>query len=331
MQRAASLSINKDLEDFMNRLFNRTVGLLAFCVLALSLCVPELSLCASATAQSGGSTGEPQPCPPLEWLCEVVPPDGGWGEDANCICGPGEWLRINRPPLLDPLTPQSSTITSSENFVNWQTICSREATNGTAAVTVGISGRSNFWHAGTKAIVHTAAYSGGWRETWRGTFPACVRKVMLAANGYGTLTIAASCAARPGCTAAVASSAAGMAASRQRASASIAGQSLQGTVAYNELERSTELSGNFGGSVDFWTAEVEGSISSERRWSVKGQGSATGSLSFTVSPDRTYCALTNLPILATWSATLAATATVSVDENGTASSASGAAIALSVQ
>lgn len=309
----------------MNRLFHCIVRLVV-----LSCCTPWL-LCAAPThAQSGGSSGQPQPCPPFEWLCGDPIPGGDWSEGPNCTCGPGEWIRIDRQPILNPPVPQRSVVATSENWVNWVTLCTREATDGTASVTAEITGASTFWHSGTKARVHSVGYSGGWRESWRGTFPACARMLLLAANGYGTLAIAASCGALPGCTASVACSAAGVATSRGNASASIAGQSLQGTVGYNTLDRNTEISGNFGGSIDFWTAELEGSLSSEHRWSVKGQGSASGSLSFTVIPDRSYCALTNLPVTANWSASLAATATVSVDENGTAAAATGAAIALKI-
>ncbi|MSR69108.1 MAG: hypothetical protein EXS17_02005 [Phycisphaerales bacterium] len=310
----------------MNRLSRCNIRLLA-----LSLATPWLLLSLAGHAQSGGSSGEPQPCPPIEWLCDEPNHDGGpFGEDPTCTCGPGEWIRADRAPALSPRAPQRSVTSTSENLVNWTTACTREASNGAAAVTIEISGSSTFWHSGTKARVHTANYAGGWRESWRGAFPACPRMLLLSASGFGTLGISAGCAARPGCTASVTCSAAGVATSRGDASASISGQSVQGSVGYNQSDLRTEISGNFGGSFDFWDAQLEGTISTERRWSVKGQGSASGSLSFTVVPDRFYCAFTNLPVMASWSASVVATATVSVDENGTAAAAAGAAIALAV-
>lgn len=291
---------------------------------------PSLPNVSAAHAQSGGSSGQAEPCPPIEWLCDDPTPGGDWGEGPNCTCGPGKWIRTDRRPMIDPPAPQRSVTATSENWVNWRTLCTREATDGTAQITVELAGASTFWHAGSKARTESAQFSGGWRETWRGAFPPCPRMLLLAASGNGTLAITASCAARLGCTASAACSAAGVAMSRGNASASIEGQSLQGTVGYNALDHTSEISGNFGGSLDFWTGELEGSISRELRWKTKGQGSAAGTLSFTVLPDRTYCALTNLPVMASWTASLAATLTASVDENGTAAAATGAAISLKI-
>lgn len=309
----------------MKRCFN-----CIFSVIVVSLCTPWLVCMTAVNAQSGGSSGGAEPCPPIEWLCDDPTPGGDWGEGPDCTCGPGEWIRSDRRPVIDPPTPQTSITATSEGWVNWRTSCTREATDGTAEVIFALSGASTFWHAGSKARTEHAQFSGGWRETWRGAFPPCARMLLLAANGHGTLAITASCAARLGCTASTACSAAGVAMSRGDASASLDGQTLQGTVGFNALDHTSEISGNFGGSLDFWTGQVEGSISRELRWKVKGQGSASGTLSFTVVPDRTYCALTNLPVMASWSGSLATTATVTVDENGTAAAATGAAIALKI-
>ena len=53
-------------------------------------------------------------------------------------------------------------------------------------------------------------------------------------------------------------------------------------------------------------------------------------MSFTVLPDRTYCALTNLPIAANWTGTVVATTAVTVDDNGSAAGSAGATLTLSV-
>ena len=124
---------------------------------------------------------------------------------------------------------------------------------------------------------------------------------------------------------------AGMAASRGNASADLSDLEVHGTVAYDHLTHSSKIEGNFGIGVEYSSPYIDGLISAETSWTVSGQGSATGALSFTVAPDRTYCALTNLPIMAYWSGTVVASVAVTVDENGTAAGSAAAAITLSVQ
>lgn len=121
-----------------------------------------------------------------------------------------------------------------------------------------------------------------------------------------------------------------MASSRGKASATLGDLEINGTVAYDHLERASKIEGNFGADVSFETPSLDGSLSSESSWTVAGQGSAAGSLTFTVAPDRTYCAFTNLPIMANWTGTVMVSAAVTVDENGSASGTAEAALTLSV-
>ncbi len=330
MHGAASLCSGEALEDLMTRRIPSPTWQL----LSIALCV-ALGLTARPTmvlAQGGGSSADPPlPCESIELLCGAHGPRGDPAEDPNCECGLGEWVRIDTPPDLDPEIPVNMRIARSADFVDWKLQCTRRATASLVSVEVDASAVSHFGATGSDTTKAKASCSGGWRELWRGTLPACPRRVSLAAIGSGSLSIAASCAAEPGCTASAATSASGSASSRGDASASIDGLHLDGTVGFQESSHSTELSGNFGATVDFIAPSIDGSLSSERRWSVKGDGSATGTLSYTVKPNRTYCALTNLPIHAHWDLSAVATTALSVDRGGTAAATAGATMLLRIQ
>ncbi len=270
-------------------------------------------------------------CPDLERLCEAPPPDGGIFVEPLCECGPGGWIRQDRAPYLNPEIPIRRSWVGSEHFVGWRTMSDLRANERMASARLDIAGSSSFWHAGSRTETHLAQYGGGWIESWRGKFPACARSVLLAAVGTGGLGISGTCAARAGCSASMCCTGAGMAASRGNASADLSDLEVHGTVAYDHLTHSSKIEGNFGIGVEYSSPYIDGLISAETSWTVSGQGSATGALSFTVAPDRTYCALTNLPIMAYWSGTVVASVAVTVDENGTAAGSAAAAITLSVQ
>jgi hypothetical protein len=274
---------------------------------------------------------DPPPCPKFEILC-----DGLMSESPEetikpiCECGPGYWFTSLRKPELNPTTPIHTSWAGSQDFVGWQTSCERIAMNGSATANVSISGTSSFWHAGSKSVTQMSQYTGGWKETWTGTFPACARSILISAVGSGGLGISDSCAARLGCSASSNASAGGMATSRGRASATLSNLQIHGTVSYDHVTQLSKIDGNFGADVAYSNSTFNGTFSSNSSWTVNGQGSATGSMSFTVLPDRTYCALTNLPIAANWTGTVVATTAVTVDDNGSAAGSAGATLTLSV-
>jgi len=290
---------------------------------------------ASGSPKLGGDdpTGPPPgppPCPTIEFLCDGPPPKPEDPLQQLCQCGPGQWIRVTKQPQLDPFPEIHSRWSGSDNFVAWQTSSDRVAHDGQASVNVTIAGTSRFWHAGSKSGSHVAQYSGGWTEQWQGTFPACARSVMLAAVGSGALTIGGSCAARLGCSAATTATASGGAMSRGNATATVTGLEIHGAVSFDELVRESKINGNFGADITLSSPGLSGRMSSNQSWTVKGEGSAAGSLSFTIAPDRTYCALTNLPIMATWNGIVAVSASVSVDENGSAAGSAGSTLLLQI-
>lgn len=294
-----------------------------------------VALLASATTTAAPMQGQQQdlstpPCPNIERLCDSAPPEHGDPVEELCQCGPGEWITTTRPPALNPSTPISQSLVTSDNSVTCRSRWTAVASQDSARVTVELSAWSNFWRAGSSVKSQMAQFSGGWTEAWRGTFPACARTVLLSANGGGALLIAATCSARYGCTASASATTDGMASSRGQASAVLSSPSIQGTVAFDSLTRSTLIEGNFGATIELLTPSIEGSFSSESSWEVVGTGSATGTLSFSVAPDRTYCAMTNLPIKARWNGTVAVALALTVDDNGSAAGVGEAALTLSV-
>ena len=338
--------IRKEKEASMNRSENRNAsGLQASGLQASGLQVAgmhawrhaALAVAAScAILQSASASPRltdhppegPPPCPNIEQLCgdpDEKPEDP---IQPICQCGPGEWVRVNRTPLMNPPAPMQGAWAGSENFVGWRTSYHIAASESSATACISISGSSSFWHAGSRTGTRLAQFIGGWRETWHGTFPACTRSVLLSAVGSGGLGIGDSCAARLGCSASSTATAAGVAMSRGKAYASLSNLEIRGTVTYDDVTHLSKIDGNFGADVALASSHVSGSISSQSSWTVNGQGSATGALTFVVLPDRTYCALTNLPIAANWAGTVVTTTAVTVDENGSASGSAEAALTL---
>ncbi|MSQ90732.1 MAG: hypothetical protein EXS01_04970 [Phycisphaerales bacterium] len=284
----------------------------------------------AGAAQSMGD-GPPPPCPNIERLCDAPPPDGGdLIIEQECTCGPGEWFIRPTRPSLNPMLPIQGSSVTSEDWTTWRKEWSASATEGSVQAFVSVSGASSFGNAGSRTHTQVASYSSGWSELWRGKFPACPRTVMLAATGGGGLTIAAACAALQGCGASANATAAGTATSRGDASAMFSGLTIHGTVEFSGATHSTSIAGNFGGDVEFVAPTIEGSVSSESSWTTEGHGVATGGLSFTVSPDRVYCAITNLPIMARWTGVVTVATGVTVDDSGTAAGAAQATVSVTI-
>jgi hypothetical protein len=100
---------------------------------------------------------------------------------------------------------------------------------------------------------------------------------------------------------------------------------------YDSASNRITVSGNLGAPRVVSTASIEGTYSAEGSWHAQGTGSSVGVLTFSVKPDRTYCALTNLPVNAQWSGATAVALGISVDENGSASASATSSLSLSIQ
>ena len=71
-------------------------------------------------------------------------------------------------------------------------------------------------------------------------------------------------------------------------------------------------------TIDDSGPSMTGDISSEVSWTLHGVGAASGSASYVVRPDRTYCAYTNRPIVRRAYAAMSAAVAVTVDAGAAA-------------
>ena len=186
-------------------------------------------------------------------------------------------------------------------------------------------------HAGSLTRSATARFATTERERWVGTGVPCPRLVQVSAVGGGMLEVTLACSAQAGCGATASASIAGMCASRGDANAAIEGKTVDGNVAYRSLSHTTAFEGRLGTSVDDSSVGIDGKISEQKKWEVTGAGTASGSASYTVRPDRTYCAFTNRPITRTASGSAVAVGGGTVDWNGSIAFDAMAVIAMRVQ
>ncbi len=281
----------------------------------------------SAHAQDGA---EPPPCPDIERLCGSIGPDDPPDEDQTCTCGPGEWQRVPAHAIRQPREPFDRTARVRQGQTTFSVNRTAAATSTGCFVQVSVSGESNWWSAGSNSLTLDASFADGWKEEWRGSLPACARSVQLAATGRGSLAVAASCSAHAGCSASTSASMSASASSRGNASAAC-DEKIGCAAAYSRISASTDISGNVGAAVHLESPSIEGSFSAASEWRTDGAGSATGTLSFTVKPDRTYCALTNLPLHTRWNGTAAVSAAAAVDEDGSVGSSASANLNFFIQ
>lgn len=289
---------------------------------------------AQANDPCGFAAGDP--CPQgIERLCSdfATPGHGPAGPSlfCDCACGTGFWLTESGESSLRPARPTSSFADGEQvNSTFWSWNRSSEAQRFQAEARVSARGVSTFWHAGSFTRASTARYSTQEFERWMGSGPPCPRYVQLIAMGGGILEITLTCSAQAGCSATASSSLSGSCASRGDASAWLDGKTVDGTVLYRSSSHTTKVEGKFGTAIDDTSTGVEGKISSQVSWELTGSGTVSGSASYTVKPDRTYCAFTNRPIVRSATGMVVCTGGATVDWNGSASFDAMALVALRV-
>jgi hypothetical protein len=250
----------------------------------------------------------------------------------GCTCGTGFWVQEVTTASAKPAEPfEESRDDERINGTTWWWRRSSEAQPWFAEASVLGRGISEFWHAGSLTKSATARFATTERERWIGSGVPCPRLVQLAAVGGGMLEITLTCSAQAGCAATASASIAGMCASRGDANAAIEGKTVDGNVAYRSLTHTTAVEGRLGASVDDDSVGIDGKISEQRKWEVSGAGTASGSASYTVRPDRTYCAFTNRPITRTASGSAVAVGGGTVDWNGSIAFEAMAVVAMRVQ
>jgi len=293
-----------------------------------------LAVCAGAVADTGGgstqsSDGTP-PCPPfVEYLCDAPSdPGGGMGPGLPCPCGPGSWVRAVPTVKLDPEQPIEMLL----HIGRFDVSKSLSATADRATVDLRASGRSVcFIGCDTSSVSQTAraSYLSSEREVWEGTAPACPRVVSIAAGGDATQAVAVSTTANQGCSASASSSMSGMCASLGDANAEMS-SGLTAKAQFNSASSKVTVSGNIGVSISIESPSIQGSFSSQDQWEAEGVGSASGSASFSVKPNRTYCAMTNKPVIRRAFGSVSVSGGASVADGGSSSFATAGSVSLTV-
>lgn len=269
------------------------------------------------------------PCPDIEIQCEDAGGGSqGPGETAACVCGPGEWVRIARRPILMPTDAMNDEGRHTANGTLWR-YCRRSlALPGSVHVSASVDGSSHFWAQGAFTASSRALFASTWREEWQGALPACPRPVSLEALGGGTMTIGVGASPRVGCAASAASSGSGSTSGPGSLMFTLSPVNLEGRVQYDSSSERFEISGNLGGDVELMRPNVRGTISSRDEWSTVGQGTASGAASFTITPGRRYCAFTNRSVYLSVQGAASVSVAAAVGDNGMASASASADLSL---
>jgi len=294
------------------------------------------SVALHAVANPPCETSASDPCPMMfERLCNPDPEGtGGMGgivQMCDCACGDGWWSRVPETVSLSPGKPLTTPVmTESANATAWMWQTSAIAQPGHVEAEASISGFSTFWHAGSRTKRATARQSAVEREEWIGTGTPCPRLVTIAAMGGAMLELSLTCSPSVGCAASGSSTIAASCSSVGRASADIVDKTVHGTVGYSSYEHSVVVDGHFGVAITDNNIGIDGKISEKVNWKLEGAGSVSGTAAYVVTPDRSYCAFTNRPIVFRSNGIAIVSGGVSVDANGAASMSGLALVALSV-
>lgn len=251
----------------------------------------------SGPSSPPGSSGSPsQGCTATETPCDLLGEHEGGGAvpSLECPCGPGLWIEDLPQTHIEPTVPFDEVEESGQFILRRKA----HATPKSASVRVkgwGTSACAFGCVASSATLTERSAFSFRQREFWQGALPACPRLVGLAAMGIATQAVGVSTTAHMGCSASSSSSLAGACSSLGDASAQL-GQSLSAQAQFSAANSTVKLSGNIGAMVTVDSASIQGSFSKIDSWEAVGIGSAAGTASFTVKPDRTYCAFTNKPV-----------------------------------
>ena len=278
------------------------------------------ALLAIAGIASLPALADPPPCPPLvEVPCDAGGGSGGEPPIAQpCTPGPGGWTRTPLEITCVPEQPIDLREQFTFGLTRWNSAVHARARPTVASCMVSLSGQSIFLGTGSQSLGTSASFQRTSRETWSGEGPAAPRIVQLVANGFAGLSIAVTCGPSQGCSATASAGAAGGCHSLGDASASLEPKAIGGTARYDSVESAVRVQGDLGIAVDDSGPSMTGDVSSEVSWTLDGIGAASGSASYVVRPDRTYCAYTNRPIVRRAYAAMTTAVAVTVDAGAAA-------------
>lgn len=275
------------------------------------------------------SDGGGSPCPDIEVACgSGSSGSGSAGESGHCACGPGQWRRTERAPLLMPAQPVEEDGERSVNGTRWRYARRSSAFPGQVQVLASVDGASHFWAHGAMTGSSRAVFATGWRDEWAGALPACPREVSLEALGAGTMNVAVAAAPEVGCAASATSSASGSTSGPGTVPFTLSPVNLDAMVQYDSSMQEFEISGTVGSDVDLVRPNVRGTISSRDEWRTHGQGTGTGAATFMITPGRQYCAFTNRPVRLSVQGAVSVSVSAIVSENGMSSAFASADLTL---
>lgn len=282
---------------------------------------------AAAIAASLGMAAAGSDLPPCPEFLEL--PCFSSGDDSpgtpqgpvpQCAPGAGQWVTTQEHQG----TPASPMDRVDEYSVGWTRWCrSVNARSEPNRIVIGTSlyGQSIFFGAASQTAGAGGGFSTVDRETWQGPPPAAPRLLQLSAEGFASMGLSVVCAPRIGCSAAGSVSVSGTCSSLGDAWAMLPSRTLDAMAIYDSIVRRIRVAGQIGGRVDDSGLTYIGEISASDSMYTEGTGLAAGSASYTVKPDRTYCAFTNRPVVRRALGNAVAAANVSVEAGHAAASA----------
>lgn len=282
------------------------VGAVSFAISAAALAVPELPPCPADIQLPCSSDGSS--------------PGNEHGPAPQCVPGAGQWVG-SQQHAGTPSSPIDRSEDYSVGWTRWSRSTHARAEPNQIVVGTSLQGQSVFLGAATQATSATGGFSTLDRELWLGDPPAAPRLVQLSAEGFAAMGLSVVCAPRIGCSASGSISVSGSCSSLGQAWAQLPSRSLNATASYNAIARQIRLSGRIGGRVDDSGLTYTGEISAIDEIYTEGTGVAAGSASYSVKPDRTYCAFTNRPVVRRGLGNAVATLNVSVEAGHAAASA----------
>lgn len=277
----------------------------------------------AVSAAAFASSSELPPCPAdIQLPCgsDENSPGNEHGPAPQCVPGAGQWV-ASQQHAGTPASPIDRSDEYSVGWTRWSRATHARAEPNQIVVGTSLQGQSVLLGAATQATSATGGFSTLDRELWQGDPPAAPRLVQLSAEGFAAMGLSVVCAPRIGCSAAGSISVSGSCSSLGKAWAQLPSRSLNAAASYDAIARHIRLSGRIGGRVDDSGMTYTGEISAIDEIFTQGTGVAAGSASYTVKPDRTYCAFTNRPVVRRGLGNAVATLNVSVEAGHAAASA----------
>lgn len=277
----------------------------------------------AATLGAAAAANDPPPCPEfmeLPCFAEGESSGGPHGPSPQCVPGAGQWVNT-REHQGTPASPMDRVDEYSVGWTRWCRSINARSEPNRIVIGASLYGQSIFLGGASQAAGVGGGFSTVDRETWHGAPPAAPRLLQLSAEGFASMGLSVVCAPRIGCSAAGSVSISGSCSSVGDAWALLPPRTLNAMAIYDSILRHIRIAGRIGGRVDDSGLTYSGEISASDSMITEGTGVAAGSASYTVTPDRTFCAFTNRAVVRRGLGNAVASVNVSVEAGNAAASA----------